>query len=96
MHALADLLDRPDRLMAQDPALVHRGRVTLENVQIGTADSDRIDPHDSVAVTDDLRVRYLFPGLAPRTVVNDGSHDLPPKLTTPSTSLAARPGQRQG
>jgi hypothetical protein len=80
LHAVADLCDRPDGLVAQDPALAHRGHVALEDVQVGTADSDRVDPHDGVAIADDLGVRYVFPGLLTGTVVNDGSHDLPPEF----------------
>ena len=60
--------------VAEDPATVHRGHVSLENVQVGPADGDRVDPHDDVAVVGDLRVRYFFPGLIAGTVVDQGSH----------------------
>ena len=73
-HAVADLLDGPDGLVAQDPALAHRGHVALEDVQVGPADGDRVDPHDDVAVVGDLRVGHLFPGLLTGTVVHEGSH----------------------
>src|SRR5580704_17060010 len=96
LHAVADLLDRPDGLVTQDPALGDRGHVTLENVQVGTADGGRVDPHDGVAIADDLRIRQLFPGLLARTVVNDGSHDCLPSSLTSITSLFAGPGLRQG
>jgi hypothetical protein len=61
--------------MAQDPAVSRSGPVTGENAQVRTADSDRIDPHDHVIFVDDLRIRNLLPGLAPRTVVHEGPHD---------------------
>ena len=74
-HAVAGLLDGPDGLVAQDPALADRGHVALEDVQVGPADGGRVDPHDDVAVVGDLRVRHLFPGLLTGTVVDEGSHD---------------------
>jgi hypothetical protein len=43
-------------------------------VQVGPADSDRVDPHDDIAVVEDLRVRYFFPGILAGTVVDEGSH----------------------
>src|SRR6266699_971502 len=73
-HAVADLLDGPDRLVAEDPALRHRGHVSLEDVQVGPADRDRVDPDDHVAVVGDLGIRRLFPGLVAGTVVNESSH----------------------
>jgi hypothetical protein len=73
-HAVAGLLDGTDRLVAQDPALVHRGHVALEDVQVGPADGGRVDPDDDVAVVEDLGVRYFFPGLLSGTVVDEGSH----------------------
>src|SRR5271170_3585038 len=72
--AIADLVDGPDRLVAQDPAVAHLRQVALENVQVGTADRGRIDLHDNVAVIGDNRVGYLVPGLAPGTVVYECSH----------------------
>src|SRR5580693_3936929 len=72
--AVADLVDGPDRLVAQDPAAAHLRQVALENVQVGTADRGRIHLHDNVAVIGDLGVGHLVPGLVPGTVVNEGSH----------------------
>src|SRR5580693_8814787 len=72
--AVADLVDGPDRLVAQDPAAAHLRQVALENVQVGTADRGRIHLHDNVAVIGDLGIGHLVPGLAPGTVVNEGSH----------------------
>jgi hypothetical protein len=74
-HAVADLRDGPDGLMAQDPAVADRGQVALEDVQVGAADGGRVDPHDDIAVVGDLRVRYFFPGLQTGTLVDEGSHD---------------------
>ena len=53
---------------------MHRGHVALEDVQVGSADGGRVDPHDDIAVVEDLRVSYFFPGLLPGTVVDEGSH----------------------
>ncbi len=72
--AVADLVDGPDRLVTQNPAVAHLRQVALENVQVGTADRGRIHLHDNVAVIGDLGVGYLVPGLAAGTVVNEGSH----------------------
>jgi hypothetical protein len=75
-HVVGDLLpyfliraveDRQHVGPADDPD-------ALENVQVGTADGDRVDPHDHVAVIGDLRVWHLLPGLLAGTVVNEGSH----------------------
>src|SRR5580700_6584096 len=96
VHAVTDLDDRPDGLVAEDPALVHRGHVALEDVQVGTADGGRVDPHDGVVIADDLWVRYLFPGLLTGTVVNDGSHDCLLGSFTSSTSLVIGASARQG
>src|SRR4029077_8317566 len=73
-HAVAGLPDGPDGLVAQDPAVVHRRHVALKDVQVGPADGGRVNPHDDIAIVEDLRVRYFFPGLLPGTVVDEGSH----------------------
>src|SRR4029077_20752501 len=73
-----------------------RGDVALENVQVGTADGGRVDPHDDVVIADDLRVRYLFPGLLTGTVVNDGSHDCLLGSFASGTSLVIGAGAGQG
>ena len=78
--------------MAQDPALVHRGHVAVEDVQVGPADGGRVDPHDDVAVVEDLRVGYFFPGLPPGTVVDEGSHSFLHWLVSSTTSLVSKAG----
>src|SRR4029077_14194610 len=55
-------------------ALVPRGHVALQDVQIGPADGGCVDPHDDIAIVEDLRVRYFFPSLLTGTVVDEGSH----------------------
>ena len=41
LDARADRLDRADGLVAEDPAVGHRGHVALEDVQVGAADGRR-------------------------------------------------------
>ena len=65
LHARADLDDRADRFVAEDPTVGHGRDVALEDVQVGAADGDRVDPHDRVGVIGDRRVRDLLPGLLP-------------------------------
>ena len=43
-------VDGADRLVAEDPAVGHRGHVALEDVQVGAADRDGVDPDDGVGV----------------------------------------------
>ena len=72
--AAADLDDRADRLVAEDPAGLHVGHVAAENVQVGAADRDRVDLDDRVARVDDLRVRDVGPGLCCRAAVHQCFH----------------------
>jgi hypothetical protein len=50
----ADGLDRPYRLMPEDPTVRHRGNVSLEDVQIGAADRRLDDLHNGVGRRFDL------------------------------------------
>src|SRR5580700_1618248 len=97
LYAGAGLDDGPNGLVAEDPALADRGDIALENVQVGTADGGRVDPHDDIVIAGDLWVRYLFPGLLAGTVVNDGSHDcLLLRSSASGTSLVIGVGAGQG
>ena len=74
LHAGADRLDGADGLVTDDPPIGHRGDVTLQDVQVGAADGDRIDSDDGVGVVDDDRLRDFFPRLLAGTVVHDCAH----------------------
>ena len=76
-------LDGADRLVAEDAAVGDRGDVALEDVQVGAADRDGVDPHDGVGVVDDARSRDLLPRLVAGTVVDECAH---------GSSLVAAPG----
>ena len=66
-----DRLDRADRFVAEDPARRDRRDVALQDVQVGAADRDRIDPNDGVGVLDNCRLRDLLPRLVAGTVIDD-------------------------
>ena len=83
LDAGADRLDGADGLVAEDAAVGHRGDVALEDVQVGAADRDGVDPHDRVGVVDDDRRGDLLPRLLPGAVVHDCAH---------GSSLVAAPG----
>ena len=78
LDAGADCLDRPDRLVAEDPSVGHRGNVTLEDVQIGAADRDGVDADDRVGVARDRGLGYIFPSLLTGSVVHERLHGEPP------------------
>ena len=61
LHAGADGLDRADRFVAQNAAVGDGRDVALEDVQIGAADGDRVDPHDGVGVGLQCRFGNLIP-----------------------------------
>jgi hypothetical protein len=69
-NAGTGLLHRPDRLMAEDPALGDLGNVALEDVQVRTADRDGIHPHDHVAIVGDFRVGNRLPRPLPWPVLS--------------------------
>src|SRR5262249_42918216 len=92
-HAVADLLNGSHGLVAQDPAVADRGHVPLEDVQVGAADGDRLDPYDDVAIVGDLRIRCFFPGLLTGTVVDEGSHALPPPALARCLRVPAWPAK---
>ena len=87
----ADLDDRADSLVPEDPALGHGGHVALEDVQVGPADRGGVDPHDRVAGLEQHGVGDLVPALDVRTVVDECLHDVPPDVAgAPSCPPAFR------
>ena len=50
LHAGADRLDGADGLVAEDAPVGHGRDVALQDVQVGAADRDGVDPHDGVGV----------------------------------------------
>ena len=74
----ADGLDRPYRLVAEDPSVGHRGNVTLEDVEIGAADGDGVDADDRVGVAQDRWLWRVLPGLLAGSVVHERLHVRPP------------------
>jgi hypothetical protein len=96
LHARADHLDGPDRLVAQDPPVRDLGYVALQDVQVGAADRHRVHAHDRVRVGTDLRLGDVLPRLAPRPVIHECLHRCSVLPWTPwSPSGRPRPkGQR--
>ena len=76
VHAAADLDDLAHELVPEDVALLHRRDVAVVEVQVGAADRGRRDPHDRVAVVEDLRVGDVLDldGVASRPDVRPHRH----------------------
>ena len=70
----ADLLDRADGLVAEDPTRRHRRDVALQDVQIGATDRDRVDPHDGVGVGLEHRHGDVLPCCLAGSVVDERLH----------------------
>ncbi|GAA3246276.1 hypothetical protein GCM10020256_73830 [Streptomyces thermocoprophilus] len=73
----AGLHDLADRLVSEDGAGADLGDVALEDVQIGSADGDGVDPDDRVGRLLDGRIRHVLPGGAARAVEHIALHDDP-------------------
>ena len=86
-HSRADLDDRADGLVAEDRSRLHLGHVALEDVQVGAADSGRVDPDDRVGRLENFRVGNDFPCPLARSVVDEGFHVVDLRLSL-SWSLA--------
>ena len=67
-------LDGADRFVAEDAPVGHRGDVTLQDVQVGSADGDGVDADDRVGVVDNDGHRNLFPCFLAGTVVHECTH----------------------
>ena len=71
----ADLLDGADGLVAEHAARLHLGHVALEDVQVGAADGDGVDPHDGVVSDPGSPGRGPPPRPLARAVVHESLHD---------------------
>src|ERR1017187_9700337 len=78
--------------MAQHSADLHLGDIALENVKVCATDRGGDHLHDHIGRLLDRRVRYFFPALLTRTLVDECLHDGPPAAGNPSSALRlARP-----
>lgn len=68
LHAVADWLNRADRLVPESSSGRHFGDVTLDDVKAGARDGHRVDSDCGVGVGGDLRRWYFLPGDLPRSV----------------------------
>ena len=59
IDARADLDHLAHELVAHDVAVLHRGHVPVDQVQVRAADRGGGDPHDGIAAVQDLRVRHV-------------------------------------
>ena len=64
-----------DGLVTEDPARRDLGNVALEDVQVGAADRDRLDPHNGIQIVPRHRIGDLVPGHRAFTVVHECAHD---------------------
>lgn len=71
----SDLVHGTDGFVPEDPARLDGRHVTLQDVQIGAADGDRVDPHDRVARVLDGRVGNVVPGSLAGAVEDQSLHD---------------------
>jgi hypothetical protein len=88
LHRLADLGDRADRFVPQDAAVGHRRDVTLQDVQVGTADRRGVDPDHDVGRFGDRGIGNVLPGLAARAVVHQCFHGLDANSAAPGLAVA--------
>jgi hypothetical protein len=70
----ADGIDRPHRLVTQDPSGCHRRDVTFEDVQISAADRHGVNADDCVGIADDLGLGRFFPSLRTGSVIYERLH----------------------
>jgi hypothetical protein len=74
LHRVADFGDGAHRLVAEDAAVGDGGDVTVQDVEVGTADRGGVHPHDHVGRFGDGGVGDVLPGLAARSVVYESLH----------------------
>ncbi len=67
-HVRADLDDLADRFVAEDGSRAHLGDVPLQDVQVGPADGDGVDPHDGVGGFLEVGIGQILPRGPARTV----------------------------
>jgi hypothetical protein len=70
----ADLGHGADGLVTEDPRRLSGGHVPLEDVQVRSADGDRVHAHDGVLRVLDHGIRDVLPGPPAGTVVDQRSH----------------------
>jgi len=68
-HRLADLGDRPDTVVPEDPAVGHRGDVALEDGQVGAADRAGGHRHGHIR-------RDFLPRIVARSVIDERLHQM--------------------
>src|SRR4051794_23352460 len=93
----ADRHDRPDGLVSEDPSRADRRHVAAENVQVRTANGDRVDADDRVSRILDDRVRHLGPRALAGSAVHKGFHHASYRFDSAPDSPAAaedRPGPK--
>jgi hypothetical protein len=78
VHSIADLLDGADGLMAEDATVRDLWYVPLEDVQVGAADSHRVDSHDGIFWLAELWTSDVFPRVPSRTVIDKSLHRVLP------------------
>ena len=73
-HCGAHFLDRADRFVSQDATRLHLRHVALEDVEVGSADGDRVDADDHVRVRLEGGIGYLLPLTLAGSVVDECAH----------------------
>ncbi len=73
-HARADAFHHPDAFVPEDPPRLAGRHITLEDMQIGSADRRLQDAYDGVAGPLDHGRRPLFQGLAARLLIDERLH----------------------
>ena len=73
-YVRSDLLDHPYSFMTENTSSGDCRHVTLENMQVGPADSGRSDPYDSVRCMYDLRLWPIFQCKVIRPMEDKGFH----------------------
>src|SRR5262245_3609965 len=77
-----DLDDFTHELMPDDVPLLHRRNETVVKVQVGAADRRGCDPHNRVALVDDLRVWHIHYPQVLFSVPAISLHIIPPNMPT--------------
>jgi hypothetical protein len=76
-HIAADVGDRADALVTEDPAWCNSRHVALQDVQIGPTDRSRVDPYDCIRRPLNLRLGHIAPRLLARAVIHKRFHGAP-------------------
>ncbi|BEL06014.1 hypothetical protein Q0Z83_042050 [Actinoplanes sichuanensis] len=95
-HATAGLDDGADRFVTEDPTGRHLRHVPAQDVQVGTANRDGIDPNHRVTWLLDDRIGDFRPGSDPRSAAYQSLHGAFPYVNGSSSTLVRSPAIRQG